>query len=540
AAASARAPHVIVVGAGPAGLSAALALAEKGVLVTLVESAGQVGGKAKGWTEDVAGVPVDVENGVHHVDAGYVHLQDLVERYALGDALRPGRTERLAVCTDGQRVPVPSIKKVARERLAGLGVAWSSARRAARDLAALPPLMVRQRYGGQAGTGLPSTPLSAYAESLSRLRFWAAPADVDAATLADAERTAQLPLTWIAGNPQALLWEPLASAFRSQRGKLRLRHRVEGLIVEDGRAVGVTLGEPLRSWVVAPPSGRGWEPLEAEEPLFVRVGPTGIEAIHGRCTHAGCSVGLDESGFACPCHGGQYDAEGRNVAGPPPAPLERARVEPEGGAIRVSLGGTLEELRGDAVVLAVDARSFGRIAGAVLPEAAGLRTTTHVVARFWFDRDVPLGLPDAEVVEGTRYVTAAVFVHRLQDAAGKWSDATGGCVLEVRAGRPLPPAMTNRAVLDLLETDIRVVYPELLEANVVKRTLARGDDFTWFQPGWQASAAPVVTGLPGLYAAGDHVRADLTGQLLERAVATGRLAASAVLESLGAEPLPPV
>jgi hypothetical protein len=28
-------------------------------------------------------------------------------------------------------------------------------------------------------------------------------------------------------------------------------------------------------------------------------------------------------GFACPCHGGQYDSEGRRTAGPPVRPLNR-------------------------------------------------------------------------------------------------------------------------------------------------------------------------------------------------------------------------
>ena len=89
------------------------------------------------------------------------------------------------------------------------------------------------------------------------------------------------------------------------------------------------------------------------------------------------------------------------------------------------------------------------------------------------------------------------------------------------------------------ETDIRAIYPTLLPANVVKRTLARGDDFTLFAPGWSSAATDVTTPIPGLFAAGDHVRAaGVEGQLLEKAVATGRLAASAVLESLGAEPLP--
>lgn len=49
------------------------------------------------------------------------------------------------------------------------------------------------------------------------------------------------------------------------------------------------------------------------------------------CTHLGCAVKWDAAGdrFACPCHGGVYDAQGRVIAGPPPRPLTRLEVKIE-------------------------------------------------------------------------------------------------------------------------------------------------------------------------------------------------------------------
>ena len=55
--------------------------------------------------------------------------------------------------------------------------------------------------------------------------------------------------------------------------------------------------------------------------------------ISNTCMHLGCPVQTagtgPTAGFACPCHGGQYDSEGRRTAGPPVRPLNRydARVE---------------------------------------------------------------------------------------------------------------------------------------------------------------------------------------------------------------------
>jgi Rieske Fe-S protein len=47
-------------------------------------------------------------------------------------------------------------------------------------------------------------------------------------------------------------------------------------------------------------------------------------AISNTCMHLGCPVrAFGSAGFGCPCHGGQYDSEGRRIAGPPVRPLNR-------------------------------------------------------------------------------------------------------------------------------------------------------------------------------------------------------------------------
>ena len=58
--------------------------------------------------------------------------------------------------------------------------------------------------------------------------------------------------------------------------------------------------------------------------LFIARDEKGFLAVSARCTHLGCLVvwNRDHQMFLCPCHGGKYDAEGRNVEGPPPRPLD--------------------------------------------------------------------------------------------------------------------------------------------------------------------------------------------------------------------------
>lgn len=47
----------------------------------------------------------------------------------------------------------------------------------------------------------------------------------------------------------------------------------------------------------------------------------GIAAISIKCTHLGCTVGVSDTGFACPCHGSRFDQDGNVTGGPAPSPL---------------------------------------------------------------------------------------------------------------------------------------------------------------------------------------------------------------------------
>ncbi len=67
----------------------------------------------------------------------------------------------------------------------------------------------------------------------------------------------------------------------------------------------------------------GGEPV-----LLVRVAEDDFRAFSATCTHLACIVEYQraERRIWCNCHNGEYDLTGRNVAGPPPRPLERFEV----------------------------------------------------------------------------------------------------------------------------------------------------------------------------------------------------------------------
>jgi carotenoid phi-ring synthase / carotenoid chi-ring synthase len=73
-------PNVVVVGAGIAGLAAATGLAERGVIVDVIERERYLGGRVGGWTEDLDGTGVAMNRGFHAFFRQYYNLRALLRR----------------------------------------------------------------------------------------------------------------------------------------------------------------------------------------------------------------------------------------------------------------------------------------------------------------------------------------------------------------------------------------------------------------------------------------------------------------------------
>jgi Rieske Fe-S protein len=61
----------------------------------------------------------------------------------------------------------------------------------------------------------------------------------------------------------------------------------------------------------------------SEPVILIRVSETDFRAFSATCTHLACIVGFRKAQklIWCNCHNGEYDLNGRNIAGPPPKPL---------------------------------------------------------------------------------------------------------------------------------------------------------------------------------------------------------------------------
>lgn len=67
-----------------------------------------------------------------------------------------------------------------------------------------------------------------------------------------------------------------------------------------------------------------------------------VYAISTVCTHLGCIVKPDASGFKCPCHGSEFEADGAVRKGPAPRPLDWLAVSVSGGGLVVDEGSAVK------------------------------------------------------------------------------------------------------------------------------------------------------------------------------------------------------
>lgn len=96
-----------------------------------------------------------------------------------------------------------------------------------------------------------------------------------------------------------------------------------------GRLKPMDLGEASRLAADLPPGS--WRQVP-ETHCWISRDERGLQALAGTCTHLGCAVRAEGSGFACPCHASRYDAEGRPVQGPARIAMARAllRLDAQG------------------------------------------------------------------------------------------------------------------------------------------------------------------------------------------------------------------
>jgi Rieske Fe-S protein len=86
------------------------------------------------------------------------------------------------------------------------------------------------------------------------------------------------------------------------------------------------------------PNGFRIVPFGSKPAIVIRLASGELKALSATCTHLSCTVQYrgDMSQIWCACHNGRYDLTGKNVAGPPPRPLEAYDVSVRNDEIVIS------------------------------------------------------------------------------------------------------------------------------------------------------------------------------------------------------------
>ncbi len=76
----------------------------------------------------------------------------------------------------------------------------------------------------------------------------------------------------------------------------------------------------------------------SEPVILIKLSDSDVRAFAATCTHLACIVEFrkQKRDIYCNCHGGEYNLQGRNIAGPPPRPLTPFKVDlvAKGGGAR--------------------------------------------------------------------------------------------------------------------------------------------------------------------------------------------------------------
>jgi len=95
--------------------------------------------------------------------------------------------------------------------------------------------------------------------------------------------------------------------------------------------------EPVRKTVTFTQRD-GWREVVSAQSVYISRNANGqLAVLSAICPHLGCSVswqaGADK--FVCPCHGGEFKADGQHILGPPPRAMDQLPTQTKDGKLQV-------------------------------------------------------------------------------------------------------------------------------------------------------------------------------------------------------------
>jgi menaquinol-cytochrome c reductase iron-sulfur subunit len=98
-----------------------------------------------------------------------------------------------------------------------------------------------------------------------------------------------------------------------------------------------TVSEPIRKTITFKQRD-GWREVVSAQSVYVTHAADGaLVVLSAICPHLGCSVSWQngQDKFVCPCHGGEFKADGLHILGPPPRAMDRLKTQQKDSKLQV-------------------------------------------------------------------------------------------------------------------------------------------------------------------------------------------------------------
>jgi isorenieratene synthase len=167
-------------------------------------------------------------------------------------------------------------------------------------------------------------------------------------------------------------------------------------------------------------------------------------------------------------------------------------------------------------------------------QVEALRTSNpYAVSRLWLGGDVADARCAFTSVAREATLDSVTLYHRIEGESRRWAAARGGSVVELHA-YAAPDGVPAEALHRRLREEFAGLWAEVPALPVLAEDFRVGADAPAFEVGSAADRPGVRTDAPGIRLAGDGLALPFPTALMERAVASGLLAANDVLAAVGA------
>ncbi|WP_205863511.1 FAD-dependent oxidoreductase [Planosporangium thailandense] len=219
------------------------------------------------------------------------------------------------------------------------------------------------------------------------------------------------------------------------------------------------------------------------------------------------------------------------------------RVEPAGDSWRVTLRGGAGVICRYAVLAADPSgvRTLGAASSGLARTAPRLATqlcelgvaAPYAVARLWTSRCCEPRRAAFNAVTREATLDSVTVCHEIEQQARRWAAHRGGGVLELHA-YACEDGLDADTAAARMRAELAGLWPETASMAVLDQHARVERNAPAYGVGSDRTRPGVVTEAPGLYLAGDWVRLPFPSALMERAAASGVLAADQVLADAGA------